>query len=201
MQHDDIVRAALDRIVAALAEASDDLDGLDAVASDGNHGQHVLAGATAARDAAAGAPAGAALASAAEAWRAGAGFSNPLWGAVLGAAASVERQGPVAMVDAALEALHAMTDANVGDKSVVDTLVPALDDARDHLLRGETVTVAAARAADIAEEAALETAALEARFDASNPDIGYPDPGATSSAVILGALAATIAELSGDADA
>lgn len=201
MQHDDIVRAALDRIVAALEEASDDLDGLDAVASDGNHGQHMVSGATAARDAAVGAPAGSALSAAAEAWRTGAGFSNPLWGTVLGAAASVERQGPVAMIDAALSALHAMTDANVGDKSVVDTLVPALDDARDHLVRGETVTVAAARAADIAEEAALETAALEARFDASNPDIGYPDPGATSSAVILGALAATIAELSDDAEA
>ncbi|MBO1769401.1 DAK2 domain-containing protein [Agrococcus sp. TF02-05] len=201
MQHDDIVRAALDRIVAALEEASDDLDGLDAVASDGNHGQHMVSGATAARDAAVGAPAGSALSAAAEAWRTGAGFSNPLWGTVLGAAASVERQGPVAMIDAALSALHGMTDANVGDKSVVDTLVPALDDARDHLVRGETVTVAAARAADIAEEAALETAALEARFDASNPDIGYPDPGATSSAVILGALAATIAELSDDADA
>lgn len=201
MQHDDIVRAALDRIVAALEEASDDLDGLDAVASDGNHGQHMVSGATAARDAAVGAPAGSALSAAAEAWRTGAGFSNPLWGTVLGAAASVERQGPVAMIDAALSALHGMTDANVGDKSVVDTLVPALDDARDHLVRGETVTVAAARAADIAEEAALETAALEARFDASNPDIGYPDPGATSSAVILGALAATIAELSDDVDA
>ncbi|WP_306231305.1 DAK2 domain-containing protein [Agrococcus beijingensis] len=197
-QHDDIVRAALDRIVSSLDEVSAEIDELDAVASDGNHGQHILAGATAARDAAQAAPEGRALHAAAEAWGQGEGFANPLWGKVLAAAADAEPDGPLAMVDAALRTLEASTDAHIGDKSIVDTLAPALGDAHVHLTRGESLADATAHAAGVAEEAALETAAIEDRFDASNADLGYPDPGATSSAVILGALAAALAE--GDDD-
>lgn len=200
MQHDSIVRAALDRIVEALDEAREALDELDAVASDGTHGQHILAGATAARDAAAAAPEGGAVMAAAEAWSRGEGFANPLWGRMLAAASEAEPQGPAAMVDSALRVLEASTDAHVGDKSIVDTLVPALTDAHAHLARGELVADAAAHAAGVAEEAALETAAFEDRFDASNADLGYPDPGATSSAVILGAIAATLADAGDDAD-
>jgi dihydroxyacetone kinase len=200
MQHDSIVRAALDRIVAALDEAREELDELDAVASHGTHGEHILAGATAARDAAAAAPDGRALTAAAEAWSRGEGFANPLWGRMLAAAADAEPQGPVAMVDAALRALEASTDAHVGDKSIVDTLVPALTDAHAHLTRGELVADVAVHAAGVAEEAALETAAFEDRFDASNADLGYPDPGAASSAVILGAIAAALAAAGDEAD-
>ena len=46
----------------------------------------------------------------------------------------------------------------------------------------------------VAEEAAVETAAIEDRFDASTPDLGFPDPGATSSALILAAIADVLAE-------
>ncbi|MCR8670667.1 DAK2 domain-containing protein [Agrococcus sp. HG114] len=197
MPHDSIVRVALERIVEALAEAREELDRLDAVASDGNHGEHVLAGATAARDAALAAPAGRALADAAEAWGRGQGFANPLWGRMLAAVATKERSGPVAILDAALEVLESSTDARVGDKSIVDTLTPALTDARALLARGESVADAAAHAAGVAEEAALETAAIEDRFDASTADLGFPDPGATSSAVILQAVADTMADLGG----
>lgn len=194
MQHDDIVRAALDRVVASLEEVAEELDELDAVASEGNHGQHILAGATAARDAARAAPDGGALLAASAAWGQQEGFANPLWGRMLAAAAEVEPDGPLAMVDAALRALEASTDAHIGDKSIVDTMAPALGDAHVHLTRGETFADAATHAAGVAEEAALETAAIEDRFDASNADLGYPDPGATSSAVILGAIAAVLTE-------
>lgn len=193
--HDAIVRAALDRIVAALDEAREELDALDAIGDDGNHGRNVLAGSTAARDAAAAAPEGEALAAAAEAWAAEEGGANTLWGAMGAAAAKVQSDGPKAMVDAALKALESSTEAHIGDKSIVDTLAPALGDAHVHLERGEPGADAAAHAAGVAEEAALETAALEDRFDASSPDLGYPDPGATSSAVILAAIADVIAEL------
>ncbi len=194
-QHDAIVRAALDRIVAALEEAREELDELDAIADDGNHGTHILAGATAAREAAASAPEGRALAAAAAAWAAQEGTANSLWGAMGAAAAAALDDGPTAMVDAALRALEASTDAHIGDKSIVDTLAPALGDAHVHLERGEPGADAAAHAAGVAEEAAVETAAIEDRFDASNPDLGYPDPGATSSAVVLAAIAEVIAEL------
>ncbi|SDS39645.1 DAK2 domain-containing protein [Agrococcus carbonis] len=194
MQHDDIVRAALERIVAALEEAREELDELDAVADDGNHGTHMLAGASAARDAAASAPAGTALAAASQAWGAEEGSANSLWGAMGAAAAAALPAGPLAMVDAALQALETSTDASIGDKSIVDTLAPALGDAHVHLRRGEPGADAAAHAAGVAEEAAVETAAIEDRFDASTPDLGFPDPGATSSAVILAAIADVLAE-------
>ncbi|MCH1883798.1 DAK2 domain-containing protein [Agrococcus sp. ARC_14] len=194
-QHDAIVRTALERIVAALAEAQQELDELDAVADDGNHGTNILAGATAAQAAAATAPDGTALAAAAEAWAAQEGGANSLWGAMGTAAAAALDRGPIALVDAALHALESSTDAHIGDKSIVDTLAPALGDAHVHLERGEAGADAAAHAAGVAEEAAVETAAFEDRFDASTPDLGYPDPGATSSAVILAAIADVIAEL------
>lgn len=193
-QHDAIVRAALDRIVDALADAEDELNELDAVGDDGNHGTNMLSGATAARAAAASAPDGQALAAAARAWGEQEGGANTLWGAMGTAAAAALPQGPTAMVDAALRALEASTDAHLGDKSIVDTLAPALGDAHVHLTRGEPGADAAAHAAGVAEEAAVETAALEDRFDASSPDLGYPDPGAASSAVILAAIAEVIAE-------
>jgi hypothetical protein len=192
-QHDAIVRAALDRIVAALEEAREELDELDAVGDDGNHGTHMLAGATAARAAAAAAPEGTALAAASEAWAGEVGNANSLWGAMGRAAADAIADGPTAMVDAALRALEAATDAHLGQKSLVDTMLPALGDAHVHLQRGET-GAAAAHAAGVAEEAAMQTAAIEDRFDASSPDLGYPDPGAASSAVILAAVADVIAE-------
>lgn len=193
-QHDAIVRAALDRIVLALDDARDELDELDAVADDGNHGTNMLAGATAAQAAAATAPAGGALAAASEAWAAAEGNANTLWGAMGRAAAAAQGEGPTAMVDAALMALESSTDAHLGDKSIVDTLLPALGDAHVHLQRGEPGADAAAHAAGVAEEAAVETAAMEDRFDASSPDLGYPDPGATSSALVLAAIAEVIAE-------
>lgn len=194
-QHDAIVRAALDRIVVALAEAREELDALDAVADDGNHGFNILAGATAAQTAAANADEGQALAAAATAWAAEEGGANSLWGAMGTAASRVLDQGPVAMVDAALKALESSTDAHIGDKSIVDTLAPALGDAHVHLQRGESGLDAAVHAAGVAEDAAVETAAYEDRYDASTPDLGYPDPGASSSAVILSAIAEVIAEL------
>ncbi|GEK79549.1 DAK2 domain-containing protein [Agrococcus baldri] len=194
-QHDAIVRAALDRIVVALDEAREELDELDAIGDDGNHGTHVLAGATAARAAAAAAPEGQALAAAAEAWAGEEGGANTLWGAMGAAAAAALDEGPTAVIDAALRALESSTEAAIGDKSIVDTLLPALGDAHVHLQRGEPGADAAAHAAGVAEEAAVETAAIEDRFDASSPDLGYPDPGATSSAVILAAIAEVIAEL------
>jgi phosphoenolpyruvate---glycerone phosphotransferase subunit DhaL len=194
-QHDAIVRAALDRIVAALEEAREELDELDAVGDDGNHGTHMLAGAIAARAAAAAAPAGSALTAASDAWAGEVGNANSLRWAMGGAAAGAIADGPTAMVDAALRALEVATDAHLGQKSLVDTMLPALGDAHVHLQRGETGADAAAHAAGVAEEAAVQTAAIEDRFDASSPDLGYPDPGAASSAVILAALAEVIAEL------
>lgn len=193
MPSDEIVRAALERIVSALEEAREELDRLDAVGDDGDHGTKILQGATAARDAAAASADGQALAAAAAAWGAAPGHANALWGRMLEAAARAG-DGPTATVDAMLGALEASTDAHIGDKSIVDTLAPALADAHARLERGEGVADAAAHAAGVAEEAAIETAAIEDRFDASNPDLGYPDPGATSSAVVLAAVAEVLAE-------
>lgn len=191
---DAIVRTALERIVAALDEAREELDELDAVGDDGNHGTHMLAGATAALAAAEAASDGGALAAASDAWAGEVGNANTLWGAMGRAAAAAIADGPTAMVDAALRALEAATDAHLGQKSLVDTMLPALGDAHVHLQRGETGADAAAHAAGVAEEAAMQTAAIEDRFDASSPDLGYPDPGAASSAVILAAVADVIAE-------
>ncbi|MDR1427969.1 MAG: dihydroxyacetone kinase family protein [Bifidobacteriaceae bacterium] len=201
---------AVGRAVAAAADAidatADDLGKLDQVAGDGDHGIGMRRGAAAARKAAAdalaaGAGAGSVLSAAGEAWsdRAG-GTSGALWGLILGTLGSQigDRERPDAQrvaagVTAAAAAVQRFGKAQVGDKTLVDTLVPFAAALSRSASSGQPLAEAWAEAAAVARGAAAATADLIPKIGRARPhaekSVGTPDPGAVSMATIVEAVA------------
>nr|WP_222109255.1 dihydroxyacetone kinase subunit DhaL [Streptomyces cupreus] len=118
------------------------------------------------------------------------GASGPLYGTLLrrtgkalGEAAEVDEAKFAEAFRTGVDAVMTLGGAAPGDKTMIDALVPALD----ALGAGFT----AARAA--AEEGALATTPLQARKGRASylgeRSIGHQDPGATSSALLVAALA------------
>ncbi|MFF7842171.1 dihydroxyacetone kinase subunit DhaL [Streptomyces ossamyceticus] len=120
------------------------------------------------------------------------GASGPLYGTLLrrtgkalGDAAEVSDADLTAALRAGVDAVMTLGGAAPGDKTMIDALVPAVD-ALDR-------SFAAARTA--AEEGALATTPLQARKGRASylgeRSIGHQDPGATSAALLVAALADT----------
>jgi phosphoenolpyruvate---glycerone phosphotransferase subunit DhaL len=120
------------------------------------------------------------------------GASGPLYGTLLrrtgkalGDAAEVSEADLAAALRAGVDAVMTLGGAAPGDKTMIDALVPAVD-ALDR-------SFAAARTA--AEEGALATTPLQARKGRASylgeRSIGHQDPGATSAALLVAALADT----------
>ncbi|WP_200309343.1 dihydroxyacetone kinase subunit DhaL [Streptomyces adelaidensis] len=129
------------------------------------------------------------------------GASGPLYGTLLrrtgkalGEAAEVSEARFAEALRAGVDAVMTLGGAAPGDKTMIDSLVPAVD--------ALTESFVAARAA--AEEGALATVPLQARKGRASylgeRSIGHQDPGATSAALLIAALA-TAAEASEAADA
>jgi dihydroxyacetone kinase-like protein len=129
------------------------------------------------------------------------GASGPLYGkfflqAAAPAKGKLELTLPelCACLDAGLAAVVQLGKAAVGDKTMVDALTPAL--AALHPQDGDTPGTALARAVAVAREAAEGTIPLVARKGRASylgeRSAGHKDPGATSSALLLGALADTV---------
>ncbi|GAB3611676.1 dihydroxyacetone kinase family protein [Humibacter ginsengisoli] len=201
-------KEAAARVIALLAavrdvidENADELGRIDAVAGDGDHGIGMQRGARAAVDAAtrvadAGAGSGKVLTVAANAWsdRAG-GTSGALWGIILTAlGGSVgDEDAPNARsvsagVSAAKQAVMEFGKAGVGDKTIVDALVPFADTLASHVEAGEGFVDAWSAAASEATRAADATADLlpligRARSHGEKA-LGVRDPGAVSMALI-----------------
>lgn len=183
----------------------EELGRLDAVAGDGDHGRGMCRGVDAAlaearRVVAAGGDAPTVVARAAEAWadQAG-GTSGALWGVALLALAdrlpqdgAVEFADVVAGVVGACAQVREIGGASVGDKTMVDALAPFADELV-RLAGSAGPAEAYARAAAIARAGAEATAGLVARRGRSrvlgDRSLGTPDPGATSFALLLAALA------------
>ncbi|MEU6375762.1 dihydroxyacetone kinase subunit DhaL [Streptomyces sp. NPDC046909] len=117
------------------------------------------------------------------------GASGPLYGTLLrrtgkalGDEAEVSEGQFAEALRAGVDAVMALGGAAPGDKTMIDTLVPAVDALGDGF--------AAARAA--AEEGALATTPLQARKGRASylgeRSIGHQDPGATSSALLIAGL-------------
>ncbi|MDR7187525.1 dihydroxyacetone kinase [Microbacterium sp. BE35] len=204
------VLAAVRTIVDTVDTHVDELGRIDAIAGDGDHGigmqrgsHAALAAATAAVDAGAGART--TLARAADAWadKAG-GTSGALWGVILNAVAAKladEGRPDAAAVAAGVAAgSRGVTDygkAEVGDKTLVDALVPFSTTLTGAVDSGAGLTDAWRAAADAATRAAARTAELlprmgRARTHGQN-SVGTPDPGAISLALIVTAIAETLA--------
>ncbi|MFF2052332.1 dihydroxyacetone kinase family protein [Leifsonia sp. NPDC058194] len=194
-----VVRAAID-------DAADELGRIDAVAGDGDHGIGMQRGTRAAADAASravalGAGAGTTVDRAADAWaeRAG-GTSGALWGTALAAAAGVlgdeDLPTPAAVsaaVSAATAAIQSAGGATLGDKTMVDALLPFRDTLAARVAAGDDLAAAWAAAADAATDAAAATAELLPRLGRARPhaehSLGTPDAGATSLALVARAVA------------
>jgi dihydroxyacetone kinase len=200
-----VVCAALGAARKAIDQNAAELGRLDALAGDGDHGDAMCRGASAAADAAVAALADAAgagtvLARAGDAWAdASGGASGALWGIGLRALGQVtgDNEAPTAAsVAAAVRHWNAEVmragGAAVGDKTLVDVLQPfsAVLGARvDAGLRlGDAWTEAVATA----DEAARATAGLVPRIGRARPlaarSAGNPDAGAVSLALVLRAV-------------
>ncbi|MFC8172463.1 dihydroxyacetone kinase subunit DhaL [Streptomyces sp. NPDC057325] len=122
------------------------------------------------------------------------GASGPLYGTLLRRAGKalgdddrVDRERLAEALGAGVEAVSQLGGARVGDKTMLDALVPAVEALRE--------SFAAARAA--ADEGAVATVPLRARKGRASylgeRSIGHQDPGAASSALLFAALAETAA--------
>ncbi|MET9675626.1 dihydroxyacetone kinase subunit DhaL [Streptomyces sp. NPDC006482] len=120
------------------------------------------------------------------------GASGPLYGTLLrrtgkalGEDAYVGRERLAEAFAAGVAAVSQLGGAQVGDKTMLDALVPAVEALRS--------SFGAARAA--AEEGALATVPLQARKGRASylgeRSIGHQDPGATSSALLFAELDGT----------
>lgn len=205
--------------VAALAVAMtadtidthvDELGRLDQIAGDGDHGIGMQRGARAARAAARsaveqGAGAGTVLVHAGDAWsdRAG-GTSGALWGVILrsiGETLGDEERPSAASVAAGVAAatrgVMAYGKAEVGDKTMVDALVPFSAELAHGIDAGAPLAAAWRGAADAATRAAAATADLLPRMGRARPhaekSLGTPDPGAHSLALIVTAVGDVLA--------
>ncbi|MFE7077543.1 dihydroxyacetone kinase subunit DhaL [Streptomyces sp. NPDC057620] len=123
------------------------------------------------------------------------GASGPLYGTLLrrtgkalGDAAEVDEAEFAQALRTGVDAVVQLGGAAPGDKTMIDALLPAVD--------GLGRSFAAARSA--AEEGALATTPLQARKGRASylgeRSIGHQDPGATSSAILIAALAETAGE-------
>ena len=203
------VNAWMTAIASAVRAERDYLSQLDAAIGDGDHGTNMNRGFDAVEKALAGQGAsvppgrllilcGKTLVSTVG------GASGPLWGSALrrvgrtlGDDDSFTGADLVGALDSGLAAIQELGAAEPGDKTMVDALAPALEALRSSLDTGDPLDVALATAADAADGGARDTVPMQARKGRASylgeRSIGHQDPGATSTALIVRALAETVA--------
>ncbi|MGO4245951.1 dihydroxyacetone kinase family protein [Paenarthrobacter sp. RAF54_2] len=211
-------RVAAARVLAALGAAKaavdanvDELGRIDAIAGDGDHGIGMERGVRAAVEAAAdaverGAGAGTVLNLAGDAWadKAG-GTSGALWGMALrsvgDALGDVNAPDAGAVATGVTDAAAAIMNfgkAKVGDKTMVDVLVPFRDSLSAGVEGGSSLPEAWGTAAATAQQAAEATAQLLPLMGRARPhaekSLGTPDAGAVSLALIVRAIQNTFAD-------
>jgi phosphoenolpyruvate---glycerone phosphotransferase subunit DhaL len=203
--------AALGRWLRAFADAitenADELTALDSAIGDADHGANMRRGMTAVvgkLDAAPDAPpatllktAGMTLVSTVG------GASGPLYGTLflrmatsLGDRTELDAAAFAAALRAGLDGVLARGKAQLGDKTMVDALSPALDALDAALADGAKLGDALRAAATAADKGADDTVPLVARKGRASylgeRSAGHRDPGATSTALLVGTAAATL---------
>jgi dihydroxyacetone kinase-like protein len=204
------ITAWMQESAASVREQSDYLTQLDAAIGDGDHGTNMDRGFTAVGKALAeqdgDVPPGKLLILAGKTLVSTVGgASGPLWGTALRRAGRSLGDAPefggeelAAALDAAIEAVVELGAAQPGDKTMIDALQPAVDALRASLADGAGVVDAVDAAADAALEGAKATVPLQARKGRASylgeRSIGHQDPGATSAALLLRALARAVSQ-------
>jgi dihydroxyacetone kinase-like protein len=140
------------------------------------------------------------------------GVSGPIWGTAFlrAAAAAGDRtelapEDVIAMLRASIAGIMQRGEASLGDKTLLDALVPAVDSLETSLADPATVqdhgVVAVQAAADVAVKAAEETKPMIAKRGRAaytgERSIGSVDAGATAIGVILQAISAAWREKHG----
>lgn len=199
----DTARTALQTMQRVLHDAEAELGRIDAVAGDGDHGRGMVKGIDAALRAAESVPAEAGVAwtlrQAGQAWAEYAGgTSGVLWGAALEAfggrltddAESFSDADVVAATRAFTDAISQLGGAKLGDKTLLDALLPFVDTLEQQQDQG--LIAAWPAAAEVAADRARQTADLRPQVGRARPladkSVGTPDAGATSMALLLVAL-------------
>ncbi|GGV42691.1 dihydroxyacetone kinase family protein [Paenarthrobacter nicotinovorans] len=197
--------SALDTTASLLRASESMLGDMDAIAGDGDHGRGMVRGSAAANEAAAtaferGAGAGSVLIAAGDAWADKAGGTlGVLWGAGLRAFGERLGDAETPTPDVLAESVRAFADriaglgkAEMGDKTMMDALLPFAASLEERIASGIPVEEAWAVAATDASAAAASTADLRPLKGRARPlaekSLGTPDPGATSLAMVFTAV-------------
>lgn len=186
-------------------QKAEELGRLDAIAGDGDHGIGMQRGAVAAELAAEdavsrNAGAGTLLRLAAEAWadRAG-GTSGAIWGVMLNALSVTlgDEDEPTPEryalgITKAREDVMTFGKARLGDKTLVDALVPFSETLERAVAAGDDFSQAWRKAVDASASAAQATSDMKPKMGRARPlaekSLGTPDPGAVSLSLIVGAI-------------
>ena len=204
------IARALRAVADTMKKHEDELGRLDSVAGDGDHGRGMVRGAEAAAAAAAvaveaGAGSASVLRRAGEEWAASAGgTSGVLWGAALAAAATplgdtddITPAGVVSAVGAGIAAIQELGKADLGDKTMLDAMIPFVDELSSEPGAG-TLPDRWRSATRVALAAAAQTADLTPRVGRARPlahrSVGTPDPGAVSFGLAVEAVGRTVLE-------
>jgi phosphoenolpyruvate---glycerone phosphotransferase subunit DhaL len=199
----DVFRAWIAVAARAVEEQRDHLTQLDAAIGDADHGINLARGFTAvlgALETAEPATPGAVLTLTGSALisKVG-GASGPLYGVAfrragkaLGDVPDVDLPALAGALEAALAGVQQLGAAREGDKTMVDALAPATGAFSKAISEGASsadALSALAEAAQAGAEATISMQALKGRASYLGPrSVGHEDPGAASTALILGAL-------------
>jgi phosphoenolpyruvate---glycerone phosphotransferase subunit DhaL len=199
----DVFRAWITDIAAVVEEQRDHLTQLDAAIGDADHGTNLSRGFTAVVAALAAdppaTPGGVLTLTGRTLISKVGGASGPLYGTAfrragksLGDAPDVDLAALAAALEAALAGIQQLGAAKEGDKTMVDVLAPATSAFSKAVAEGQPAADALAAlvaAAQAGAEATVSMQALKGRASYLGPrSVGHEDPGAASSALILGAL-------------
>jgi dihydroxyacetone kinase-like protein len=133
------------------------------------------------------------------------GASGPLYGtaflragAVYARAENPSVTDTVAAIQAAAEGIGSLGRSTTGEKTMLDALVPAVTAAQAALQAGQTEAAVLNAARVAAESGAAATIPMQATKGRASylgeRSIGHQDPGATSAALLVGALADALAD-------
>jgi phosphoenolpyruvate---glycerone phosphotransferase subunit DhaL len=203
--------ALRERVLAAAGAVEvsrDELCRLDAGAGDGDHGVTMALAARAVRQALAASPDASGpdlVTKLAMAIGSVGGAIGPIYASGLLAIAGTMRVQPpdepttvahlLACAEAAEAAIMALGRARPGDKTILDALDPAIGALRQAKASGTGLNAALVAAAEAAREGAASTAAIVASMGRASRlgerSRGLADPGASSFALILDAVAST----------
>ncbi len=143
------------------------------------------------------------------------GVSGPIWGtaflragATAGDRTEVAPEDVIAMLRAAIAGIMSRGSASLGEKTLLDALVPATDSLEaaigDPAMEGDHGVAAIQRAADVATRAAEETKSMLAMRGRAaytgERSIGSVDAGATAIGVILQTIASAWREKYGEGE-